>query len=180
MQTRRGFTLVEVVTVLAVVAVLASVAAPSLGALVRSTRASMAANVFLSDLLLTRSEAIKRRSHLVMCRSADGISCATRGGWEQGWIIFADRNGNGVRDASEALVGAQQALGTGLRIKATATLAQYVSYVANGTTHLVGGGFQAGTLTVCAQSELAVWGQQIVINADGRPRTQKVRLASCT
>ena len=46
----------------------------------------------------------------------------------------------------------------------------------NGATKLVGGGFQAGTLTLCRQSGRAGEGRQIILNAVGRPRVQKVAL----
>jgi type IV fimbrial biogenesis protein FimT len=178
MPATRGFTLVELLTVVAAAAVL-SVTVTALGSLVRATRVTAAANELLAGLLLTRSEATKRRLRVVMCRSADGRRCAGSGGWQQGWIVFVDADGDGERAAGEMLLQAQPALAGSLRLTGTATVARYVSYAPNGATRLVGGGFQAGTLTVCSQSSSAATGRQIVINAHGRPRTQAVRLASC-
>ena len=174
-----GFTLIESLAVLVVAGVLASVALPSFGFLVRSTQLATAGNDLLAGLLLTRSEAIKRRARVVMCKSADGQACTFSGGWQQGWIVFADANGNGQRSASEPLLHVQPALAAPLRLTGTASVAKYVSYVPTGATRLLGGGFQAGTLTLCSASPEAGTGRQVVINATGRPRTQQVKLASC-
>jgi type IV fimbrial biogenesis protein FimT len=180
MHAQRGFTLVETLAVLAVAVILVSVAVPSFGALTRSTRVSSASNELLASLLLTRSEAIKRRHRVVMCRSGDGLSCAATGAWEQGWIVFADLDGDAERDAAEPLLLVQPAVSTSLRLTGTSPVAKYVSYAPNGSTKLVGGGFQAGTLTVCSRTAGASEGRQIVVNSTGRPRTQKVPLASCS
>lgn len=79
-----GFTLVELMVVVAVLAVLQTLAAPAFSGLVSSMRLSTAANSLFSSLLLARSEAIKRNSRAVVCKSATGYACTTSGGWEQG------------------------------------------------------------------------------------------------
>lgn len=179
MDRSNGYTLVEVLATLAVTAVMASVSVPGLQGLARSARVSGAANDILADLFLARSEAIKRRLRVVVCRSGDGASCATAGSWEQGWIVFADTDGNGQRAPAEALVRVQQRLPAGVRLTGTSTMAKYVSYAPTGAARTIGGGFQAGTLTVCPVSGERAAGRQIVISSSGRPRTQKIQLASC-
>jgi len=52
-----------------------------------------------------------------MCRSSSGTSCATTGGWQQGWIIFSDNGAsgnadNGTVDSDETRVSYQQTLST--------------------------------------------------------------------
>jgi type IV fimbrial biogenesis protein FimT len=179
MRQARGFTLIEALAVLAIAAVLLSVTVPGLGSVVRSARVLSASNEMLGSLLLTRSEAMKRRLRVVMCRSADGKSCAASGGWQQGWIVFVDTNGDGEHAAGETLLQVQPALSNSVRLTGTSTVAKYVSYAPNGATKLTGGGFQAGTLTVCSQSVVTSTGRQIILNATGRPRVQAVQLPSC-
>jgi type IV fimbrial biogenesis protein FimT len=179
MERSSGFTLVELLSVLAVAAVLLSIGVPSLASLVSSSRVSSTANDLLGDLFLTRSEAIKRKQRVVMCKSADGESCAATGGWQQGWIVFVDSDGDAQRDAGETLLRAQSALAGSMRLTGTQPVAKYVSYMPTGSTKLVGGGFQAGTLTVCSESAAPATARQIIVNSTGRPRTQKVQLDSC-
>lgn len=166
-------------SVLAVTAVLVSVAVPSMEDLIESSRVTAASNELLGDLLLTRSEAMKRRTRVTLCKSADGQTCTAAGGWQQGWIVFEDTDGNGLRGAAEKLVRMQPPLAGNLRLTGTAPVAKYVSYAPNGATKTAGGGFQAGTLTVCAASPGRAGARQIILNATGRPRTQRVELPSC-
>jgi type IV fimbrial biogenesis protein FimT len=180
MERSRGFTLIETLAVLAVAAALLSIGVPSLASLASTSRVSSASSDLLADLFLTRSEAAKRKLRVVMCKSADGQSCAATGGWQQGWIVFVDNDSDAERDAGETLLRVQPALAGTMRLTGTQPVAKYVSYVSTGNTKLVGGGFQAGTLTVCSESAEPATARQIIVNSTGRPRTQKVQLASCT
>jgi len=175
----RGFTLIEMLIVVAVTAVLMSIAVPSMDATIRSIRLTSASNVFVSGLHLARSEAIKRNGRVVLCKSADGAVCSASGGWEQGWIIFHDANNNGVHDSTETIIQREAALAANLRFVGNLSVARYVSFAASGATRLVGGGFQAGTLTVCNHSADPGEGRQIILNAVGRPRVQKAAVSFC-
>ena len=176
---QRGFSLVELLAVLAVAAVLLGVGLPPLRSLAGSLGTSAASNDLLADLLLARSEALKRRERVTLCKSADGATCTPDGRWDQGWIVFVDTNGNGTRAGGELLLQRQKPLGWDLHASGNGSLARYVAYAADGSTRQVGGGFQAGTLTVCRKSGEAVTARLVVINAHGRPRVQKSVLDGC-
>jgi type IV fimbrial biogenesis protein FimT len=105
--------------------------------------------------------------------------CSGSGGWEQGWIIFHDANNNAALDAGEALLMSEPALPGRLRLTGNAQLASDLSYTPSGSASLVSGAFQAGTLTMCVDSEAPMAARQIVISATGRPRTAKVMLDRC-
>ena len=174
-----GFTLVELLIVLAVFGVLVSYAAPSLSIVIRSVRLTAAANAYLSSMLLARSEAIKRSGRVVLCKTADGMSCSASGGWEQGWIVFHDSNNSGDHDPGELVIERMGPLSAGVRLSGNSPVANYVSFSATGGTKLVGGGFQAGTLTLCNESTASGNGRQIILNAVGRPRLHTLILRSC-
>ena len=174
-----GFTLIEMLAVVAVSALLMSLALPSFSAIIDSVKLSSATNVFLSGLHLARSEAIKRNSRVALCKTADGVSCAATGGWEQGWIVFHDANNNGARESSEVMILRELPLSSSMRLTGNVSVARYVSFTPTGGTRLIGGGFQAGTLTVCRYSAEAGEARQIILNAVGRPRVQRTAIASC-
>ena len=167
----RGFTLVELLMTLAVVAVLVTFAVPSFHSMLDSGKLTTASNALLSSIQLARSEAIRRGGRVVLCKSSDGLACAERGGWEQGWMVFHDANNDGERDRSEPVIQRMQPLAASLRLTGNSTVAKDVSFLSTG------GGFQAGTLTVCNPS--AGQARLIVLNAAGRPRIQKGSSTSC-
>ena len=174
-----GFTLIEMLVVLAIGSLLVAMAIPSLQAMIRSAQLVAVSNSFVSTLHLARSEAIKRNGRVVLCKTADGIVCTDAGGWEQGWVVFHDLNNNGVREPTETIVHRQHPLPAHLVLRGNANLAGYVSFAPSGATKLIGGGFQAGTLTLCHQMPEARQARQIILNAAGRPRVRTSTVESC-
>jgi type IV fimbrial biogenesis protein FimT len=158
--------------VVAIMAVLAGVAVPAMGRMIDSTRLTFFANDFLASMYLARSEAIKYKGRASLCKSANGTSCATTGGWDQGWIVFRDANNDGVVDPGEHVVHHTQALPSGFRLTGNQNVANYISFAASGRTRMVSGAFQAGTLTLCKQAAEAE-ARQIVINNAGRARVDR-------
>jgi type IV fimbrial biogenesis protein FimT len=171
----RGFTLVESLLATAVAAVLVGAAAPAMTATINSVQLSSASNDLLWGLLTARSEAIKRKSPVVLCKSASGVSCAGTGGWEQGWVVFHDTNNNGAHDSGEAIIQRRQALSAGVRVTGNMKVERYVSYTSTGVTKLAA----SGTLTLCNKSPAGGEARQIIINPAGRPRVQKTMLDTC-
>ncbi len=157
---------------LAIAAILAGIAVPSMASLLQSVQLSSASNAFLSSLRLARSEARKRGSRVALCKSPDGVVCVSGGGWEQGWLVFHDVNGNGLLDAGEATIQRTEPLGGELVFRGNRMVASTITYVALGGTRQVTGGLQAGTLTVCRRSADPGPARQIVISTGGRPRVQ--------
>ena len=175
----RGFSLVELVVVLGLSGLLALAAAPSFSSTADAVKLRSASNDFFSALVLARSESIKRNGRVVLCRSSNGASCSAKGDWEQGWLVFHDVNNNAVWDAGEAVLLRAGPLPKGLKLTGNQYVERYISFSPTGGTKLLSGAFQAGTLTLCRISPVSGEGRQIVINAAGRPRSDKVKLATC-
>ena len=115
-----------------------------------------------------------------MCKTTNGQSCVTDGGWNQGWIVFHDLNNNAELDGGESVVWHQQALDSAIKISGNTPVAKYISYTPTGTTNLVSGAFQAGTVKFChgAPKTSETW--QIVINKTGRPKSLKATANLCS
>jgi len=175
----RGVSLVESLVGLALVAAGLRMALPALQDFLQATAVNAATEEVLAEVRQARTEALMRNRRVTMCKSADGSRCTAAGGWEQGWIMFHDENNNGLRDEGEEAIARHGPLAPTLRVTGNTPVSRYVSYSAIGTTRLVGGGFQAGTLTVCSTSAGAAQARQVVFNAVGRPRMQKATVTSC-
>ncbi|HHQ14371.1 MAG TPA: prepilin-type N-terminal cleavage/methylation domain-containing protein [Chromatiales bacterium] len=103
-----GVTLIELMVAVAVLGTLLAIGVPALNEFFATSRMTATVNDVVSGLNLARSEALKRRSVVTLCASANSLEpnprCAPAGGLTQGWIVFVDTNANAQVDAGEAVV----------------------------------------------------------------------------
>jgi len=175
----RGFTLIELLVTLAVTAVLLGLAAPSMMGLIATRRANSLTNELIASINLARSEAIKRNDRVVLCKSSDGSTCSTTGGWDQGWILFQDIDNNALRESVEVVLKRQNPSSSGVTLTGNQNVANYLSMAPSGVPKLVSGAFQAGTFTLCTTPAIAESSRQIVLSLSGRARVQTGTLSSC-
>ena len=109
-----GFTLIELLFAITLLAVLAGIGLPNLQEFVRNSRMSASANDIISDFNFARSEAVKRRVPITLCKSQNGATCdADDTDPFNRWIIFVDdedpaivaaTDGNGEIDGAEVIL----------------------------------------------------------------------------
>lgn len=174
-----GFTIIELMLVLVLVGVLAGLAAPSVRDMITTARLKSHNAAIQNSLMLARSEAIKRKVRVVVCKSANQASCATAGNWEQGWIVFLDTNDNAAVDAGEAIVQKVEALSGSFILKASNNVADYVSFSSSGAPKVsASDAVQTGTFTLCQPAGGSA--RQIDIFATGRLTFGKEPVSTCT
>lgn len=144
---QRGFTLGEVLTTLGVIGVSLSLVVPSFSSVTRSNLRATGINELVATLHVARSEAITRNAPIVICPSADGLTCA-RVAWEAGWIRFVDSNGDYRADPEETVLGAAPPV-AGLRIR-TEEFDRAFGYTPSGRVSVPEGGQAGGDFTFCA------------------------------
>lgn len=174
-----GFSLHETLVAVCLCGALAGIAVPSWQSAGHSMKLRTISNTFAGHVQLARAEAIKRNSRVVICKAAGTASCASTGGWDQGWLVFQDTNNNAALDGGEAVIGSSEALPEGYRFSGNSTVASYLSYSGVGLSRTTSGAFQAGTLTLCRTGGSPAEGRQIVLNAMGRASIRKTSVASC-
>jgi len=128
-----GFTLIELIITLAVAIILMSVAVPSFNTAIKNNRLATQTNQLVSALNTARSEAVSRSAQVTMCRTSNGTSCNTSsGGWETGWLVFADTDEDGVLDSGETVIRVEAALDGGTTLRTGGNFSNYGSFLSRG------------------------------------------------
>lgn len=166
---RWGFTLIEVLVVMTIVVVVAALSAPAFSRLLEASRVRTEATRLMSDIVLTRSEAVKRNRAVVMCPTAVSAAGDAQcgGSYKQGWLVFDDADGDRELDATEYLIRRRPGLTSGLGITnraATRAANEVVVFQADGSSG------RNLTLMVCSGRIPGAASWSVVMNIIGRPR----------
>jgi type IV fimbrial biogenesis protein FimT len=163
----RGFTLLEALVALTLFALVTGLGVPAYGTYMRSYRLHREAQLLAWALQLARSEAIKRNSRVNVCKTVDRVHCAKSGGFEAGWLVYADPGLSGQPAADDPPLRIEGRAPEGITIRGNKPVADLVSYTAFGHPRLLNGGLQMGTFTLCSPGSEAV---QVVLANSGRIR----------
>lgn len=146
-RTRSGVTLIELMVGLGIAVVLGTLAAPSFLRQINSSRVATAASELKASLTTARSQAIQTGKPVTVCRTdaSDACTTTTSAGWELGWIVFHDGNGNGTREPAEAVATRVAAMPSQVKVTGNVNVANKVTFRPSGTAI-------AGTLAVCSTS----------------------------
>lgn len=86
--SQKGFSLIELMVTLAVLAIVLGLAAPSFSSMLRDNRALALGSELQGALQFARSEAVKRRQSVIVCRrNAAGNACENGEDWSGGWLV---------------------------------------------------------------------------------------------
>ena len=162
----RGFTLIELMTILAVAAILLTVATPALQQFVNNSRQTGAVNDFISAMHVARNTAITTNARVTICASSAGTNCEVVA-WDRGWIVFTDQNSNRNVDAGETIVLTASAIDR-LTIQ-SGEFPSFVTYRPTGRAMTASVTGNSGQFTVC-DDRGADHAKAIILDLSGRPR----------
>jgi len=163
-----GLTLIELLASVTILAVVLGFAVPTLGGFIQSQRLVAASNELLGGLMYARATAIKLRQRVTLCRSSDGINCSSDGGYEQGWLVFADTGVPGAKDPGDRVLRVSEGVSQ-VKMRGNRPVNSYVSFVQTGYSRKASGAFQAGTITVCIEND----GRKLILSRSGRVRVSR-------
>ncbi len=159
----KGFTLLELLSVLAIAALLFSLAVPGFYSFSANSKARNSIHKLSGVLQVSRSHAVNHQKPVRVCPSQNGISCQNLA-WQHGILAFEDLNENLHLDATET------------RIYYQAPFIEYASLNWNALrNHILfsGAGLpvgQAGTFTYCPDSGDAHFAHGLIISFSGKMR----------
>lgn len=153
----QGFTLVELMVTIAIVGILTAIALPSFTTSIRNSRLASTTNEFIGAVNLARSEAAKMNRNARICASSNGTSCGTN--WSDGWIVWADANGDGTPQSDEVRRH-QQAL-NGMTV-ASSSATGFIFTARGECSNCTGGAFGSGTTDLELRATPCDAGQQHV------------------
>ena len=160
---------------LAVVSILATTGVPAFSTFIQSNRLSESAFDVLGTIHLARSEAVKRRTQVILCRSADPfLATPTCGGsantWTTGWLVFASGDSNNTYEAAtDTLLGVGLIESSNVTLITNSVSNNNLEYNSDGTTNESGG---TARFALCDKRGGA-YGRQINVPPHGRPKIIK-------
>jgi len=105
-----GFTVLEMLLVLSIMAILMILGIPALQSYEMRQRMSAAVNLLHTQLALARNEAINRNTQVVACPGRPTGGCTEAADWSDGWMIFADLNGDRQHQGTETVLRVEPGL----------------------------------------------------------------------
>lgn len=135
MKKSAGFTLIEILVAVAVLAVLLGLAAPSFVDMVHRNRAATSANDVMAALQIARSEAVRQRRPMVLCRRGTEAVCDHGSDWSVGWVVGPEDPANPREIAADTEIRMWERTRGGLSLVGIDT---GIVFVADGRTRLAG------------------------------------------
>jgi len=165
----RGFTLIELMIAVGLTALLLSMAIPALDSFTTNARQTSAINDFVSSMHVARSTAVTTNFRVTVCASSGGSNCEAVS-WDQGWIVFGDRDSDQSVDGDEVISAASDGI-EGLSIQ-SGEFGQFLMYRPNGRVMNSSVNGNSGQFTVC-DGRGDEYAKVLIFDLSGRPRLSK-------
>jgi type IV fimbrial biogenesis protein FimT len=162
----RGFTLIELMIAVGLTGLLLSMAVPALDQFTSNARQTGAINDFVSSMHVARSTAITTNFRETVCASSAGTNCEAVS-WDQGWIVFGDRDGDQTVDPDEVISAASNGI-DGLSIQ-SAEFGQFLIFRPNGRVMNASINGSSGQFVVCDKRGTD-HAKVLIVDLSGRPR----------
>ncbi len=171
-----GLTTLELIVTIAIAGIIIGLAIPSFDSFTANSKVAAANNSLVFSLQLARSEAVERLLPTGLCVSAnpdiEEAVCAPGAGYESGWIVYVDANGNGVRDSGgvEEIINRNSALSGAFRVTADTAFEDQIYFNDSGNSVNVAGIPLSGVIEIDYADGSQV--RELTVSANGRVSTK--------
>ena len=183
-----GFTLQELMIALAIFFILAVVGVPNYVGYVRNSELSNSTTTLFSDMYYARSEAIKRKTPITLCRSADAKANAPVCGggandWTKGWLVFVDLDSNGSYESgTDDLLRVNRPPSGNVQIRSNNNATSRIEFSTDGSLVTT---FAPAIFAVCDDRDAdgsydETHGRNIRVGPMGRPEITTGSIPSCS
>ncbi|MGH1543457.1 MAG: GspH/FimT family pseudopilin [Arenicella sp.] len=111
-QGNKGISLLETIFTIAIISITLSFAIPSFSASLANNRLITSNNSLITSLTLARQKAIGSSVDVYLCELTEDLGCnqerSFNANWSQGWLVFADTNGNRELDETDTIIEINQ------------------------------------------------------------------------
>lgn len=179
-----GFTLQELLIGMAVFIILSAIGVPSYINIARNSSRDNTTTDLFSDMYYARSEAIKRKTPVYLCRTADPAAVnPTCGGiakdWSKGWLVFVDVGGTAENyDAgTDTLLKIGSPINSKIQVMANANADARIGYLTDGSLVTK---YATAIFAVCDDRDNdgiydTAFGQDVTVGAMGRPEITRIK-----
>ncbi len=169
-----GLTMLELLIGLVILGILTATAFPIWEELSAKNDIQASYNLFLSQLLLARSEAIKRETAVTLCPTQDGRHCLDDArAWGRGQLIFIDPEADQMPGVSPQILSSFQPSRTRITISSSASR-QRITFLPSGRSW-----FSNTTIRFCHPQHPEL-NRALVISGNGRVRKASNTALSCS
>lgn len=157
-----AFTLVEMMITVAVAAILIAVAAPNFIRTIESNTILSITDELSSSLRLSREEALRQGLPVTICASSNQSTCG--GTWNDGWIVFVDKNSNANLENGEEIIAVTQQVAQNYPVTLLSPITSAMRFNSQGFAP------EKGTFRVCNPSANNTMARGVIIHASGGAR----------
>jgi type IV fimbrial biogenesis protein FimT len=165
-RNQQALTLFELLLTLSILSILALIALPAWQSMLVYGRRATALGNLRTSLALARESAITRGQIVALCTSTDHMHCDS-GDWDEGWIVFVDRNTDYKHDTGEPILRVNAPLAGPDHLSGNRLIAHHVGFQRDGLMY----GVHNGTITYTTTPPRPASQQCLVVARSGRIRT---------
>lgn len=170
----RGFSLIELMVTLVIAGILLGVGLPSFKDFLAVSKIADTSNALVHSIHLARSTSVERLEATGVCVSdapmIDDASCTVGSNYNNGWFVYVDSDGDGLRGVAEEVVERVDAPGSAFTFDPSKTFENQIYFNDSGASISVAGKPISGTIGIDYADGIQV--RLITVSANGRVSTE--------
>lgn len=171
MSKQKGLTVIELIIALAIMLIVIKMGTSSLKAMALRQYMTTNVNQLISIQRMARQLAMSHKAPVTMCPTINGEHCVSQINWQQGILVFVDRDGDRIIDRNDKLIKFYKPQHKKIQITwRAAARKRYLQFLANGWTATIN-----GTFRLCFEDESLHYNRAIIVSMSGRTRLSEDR-----